>query len=400
MEQLRGASPGIPKGKLAFLSMLCAAYLLLCWLALTRNSTSFWDAGAYGRAIQTYLAGGDPYAHLYQYNFVYPPIFLHVAAALSRAISFRLLAGIYLAVNCAAVPLIAVVLARVYVPASWLTVAVALNLFACHSLLTAHVAIVSGNISNLLYLDVLVAGIPGLRRNRWLPFYLTVALCSLIKLPFLAFLLLPILLGEGGMTGPIITATTVFTTMFLEQRLWPAQYKGFMDAIAFQIFTLHDAGFGLPRYFFQFHVDARLPLFHGKLAYFLHTAVMAAILYGLWAIRQTRPSHKDPLARSIRIAAILVTVILANPRMTDYDGDVALLPAILLIVESIRVLLDRQINPILLSLPITAFLLLLVRTPTVSLFLLLPGALLLFFVVLSREPAPGMTHGKAILSIS
>jgi hypothetical protein len=321
----------------------------------------FWDSHIYARAVQTFLAGGDPYALTNYLNFVYPPIFLRTAALLSHLFPFHSGWYLYLALNSAAVLCLPIILSKFYLRSSWLTPPLAVGIFLFHPLLTAEIALLSGNISSLCYAIILAAGVPGLRRNRWSLFYVAVACASLIKLPFLVLLLLPLFLGHRQMVFSVLTAAAVLLEMFFEALLLPAQYKAFLQSIVSQVVIRQDTGFGLLPHLMR--VAQHLPVAPVKFALFVHTALTLILILCLWASKKKRGSRGSTLPESVWIAAVLIAAVLANPRMLTYDADIAILPATLIAVESIRALLHRKVSPLAIALPIMTFVVILSRKP-------------------------------------
>jgi hypothetical protein len=348
------------------------------------NATIFWDAHVYASAIHAFANGGDPYALSSYFNFVYPPIFLKTAALLSPI--FPLHSGwyIYLTLNSAAVLAIPIILSRFYLRSSWLTPALAVGLFLFSPLLTAEIALLSGNISSLLYAVVLAAGIPGIRRNRWLLFYLAVICASLIKLPFLALLLLPLFLGNRQTVFSIVAAAVVLLEMFFERLLLPAQYKAFLQSVVAQVVIRRDAGFGLFPHLLR--VARYLPVPPVKFAIFAHITITLAVVLCFWLLRKKREAA---LCEGVWVATILIVAVLANPRLLTYDADIAILPATLIAVESIRSLARRKTNPLIIALPIIIFAVLLSRNPqTAILFFILCAPLSVLAGIPTRQDTP------------
>ena len=88
------------------------------------------------------------------------------------------------------------VLARFYFRRRWMGPLFALLLFFASPRFTGVLAFCGMNVASTLYLLALIAGIPGIRRNRWGWFYLAVIFAASIKISFLALLLLPLLAGR------------------------------------------------------------------------------------------------------------------------------------------------------------------------------------------------------------
>jgi hypothetical protein len=155
--------------------------------------------------------------------------------------------------------------------------------------------------------------------------------------------------------------------MLFEALLLPAQYKAFLQSMVAQVVIRQDAGFGfLPH---LMHVARHLPVPPAKFALLVHTALTLTLILCLWASKK-RPGSTLP--ESVWIAAVLIVAILANPRMLTYDADIAILPATLIAVESIRALLHRKVSPLVIALPIMTFVVILSRKPQAAvLFFLL-----------------------------
>jgi hypothetical protein len=217
-----------------------------------------------------------------------------------------------------------------------------------------------------LYAVLLIAGVQGVRRNRWAPFYVAVAGAALIKPPFLALLLLPLLLGTRQLASSLSTVALTAGTMLLEALLWPAQFKAFLRAVAYQVVTLNDSGYGLVRYLDRAGL-------HGAFAYIGHAALMLGLVLALWGARRR---YRHAVHEGIWFAAVIVVTVLANPRLQHYDTDVAIVPATLIVVESIA-WLRRSVRPLSLALPVAAYAVLLTRTPMAALYCLLLGSVLL-----------------------
>lgn len=388
-----GTSDRRQRLELVAVFFLAGLYLLSQMIPLYRSGALFWDAQVYDRGIRAYLAGQTPYVHLPQLNFVYSPLFLHIGAPLYRAVPFRLVAVIYGLLNCAAACLLPVVLVLGYLRSSWFTLPAGVALFFCHPRMTGTESLLSGNMSNLLYAAVLAAGIPGVRRNRWLPLYLAVGVAAVIKPTILCLLLLPPLLGAGQYLGSAVTAVLLIGEKLLEKLLWPAEYKAFVESVSFQVLTLKDNGIGLTRYFVHFHLGSKIPLLHDNLSYLLHFAVMGAIVAAMWLARKRRGVT---IPEPIWISMVLVMAILASPRILVYDVDVAILPATLLVAEAVAAALQRRMDPLFLVLPLGAFGILLVRSETAAVFFYLLSSALLFVAGLYRRPAPPTSGFEAI----
>jgi hypothetical protein len=173
-----------------FLLFFCAAWDRL----LLHGDKDLWDARVYARALATWKAGGDPYTFKgVGLPFVYPPAFLYGERGLGVLLHGHAAWLVYLALLVAATLAIPWLLARVYLRSAWLTPIVALIVFIFQPRLIGEIVLLSGNLGTLLYALALAAGAVGLRRDRWLPFYVAVVLAGMIKPPFLTLMFLPLL---------------------------------------------------------------------------------------------------------------------------------------------------------------------------------------------------------------
>ncbi len=355
--------------------VLCAALLCVSGLRLRHILPLFWDARVYLHAIRTDLAGGNPYQRAGELNFVSPPVFLHAARLLAKVIPLRLLGVVYLALHCAAFVFIPWVLRRWYLPSSCLTLPLALAVFFCHPYLTTEVAFISANMSTLLYAAILAAGIPGLGRNRWGWFCVAVAGASLIKAQFLAFLLLPVLAGETQFLACVLTGVAVLLGTALEKYLWPAAYRDYLDAVWYQLMVRGDMGVGLTQYLHHVHLRIVPPLLRDQAGLIVHCAVMVPVCLALiwWRFRRgVRPP------RRLFVPAALVMAVLLNPRLQDYDADLAILPAVFLLVEEFGAPAWRSANPFSVALWTSALALFFAKSANLALIAVLLGSVALF----------------------
>jgi hypothetical protein len=103
------------------------------------------------------------------------------------------------------------ILTTFYIRSRWLSPFLAMVLFTFQPMFTEEHVFLTGNITNLFYPLALAAGIPGIRRNKWLWFYLVVAIASLAKPTFLDLLVLPLLAGERQLGRIAVCVGTVLS---------------------------------------------------------------------------------------------------------------------------------------------------------------------------------------------
>lgn len=322
-------------------------FLLLCpirRLLIYGDILILQDAHVYSRALSRFNRGLDPYAKDKLY-FVYAPIFLKAQNMLSHLLSHRGAWGVYLlllTVATLSVPL----LLSYWLKVEWLSPAVCLVLFALQPYLLAQEILLTGNLSPILYAAGFATGLLGLKRNRWLPFYAVVVVASLIKLPFLAMLLVPLFCSKRQLLAVCISVALTDAAYFAQQIWEPALYTGFRHALSAQIFERADVGFGVlrPLLYLGHHV----PILTPTVATCIHLLLFVALFASLWSSRGLRHS---PEFGKIWLATLIVLVIAANPRMKEYDACMAFLPELYLAIEAIRFFFNdsRYLTPIILT---------------------------------------------------
>jgi hypothetical protein len=345
------------------LGIAVASFLML--IALDRGRTfnyagqpAFWDAHVYAHAIRAIETGGDPYARETPLMYVYPPVFLYGARALRYLIHGELAWKLYLLLNLSAVIAIPVVIATRYLRSHWLNAGCALLISTFHPFFTSAFSFFSGNLANVLYALVLLAGVPGVRKNRWACFYVTLVGAAAIKIPMLAFLLLPLLVGEGQVVPSLFTGLTVLILNGAQRVLILGAYHGYLDAARFQLLVRNDVGLGLFATLFRLvHRSAHLPQ---SLPYAAHVVFFASLAAGLcWA-------HKRGVPASMRnwwISLVLLLSVLCNPRVLAYDIALIIVPLAFLTVEMLGACLARKLPPMLLAGCVVAAIIALARSP-------------------------------------
>jgi hypothetical protein len=342
----------------------------------------FMDAKVYSRAIATWHAGGDPYStNSESLPFVYPPVFLKCMVILGSLFPQHIGWYVYLSVDCLSLLAIPWLLTIGYVRSQWLTPFVAMLLFIFQPTFIEEYVFLTGNIANLFYPLALAAGILGIRRNKWLFFYLVVAVASLSKLTFLDLLILPLLAGERQLGSIFLCAGMVLSTFPLQRIFMPHYYAAFQQNVFTEVFTRGDAGFNIFNYL---HKQGRTlaPLRNPFVLFTIHLAIIGTLLAGFFLAKRCR---KRLAVADLWVPALLVLVILANPRMQHIDADIAIIPAIYLCIECIRRIHINQYFFAGIALASTAFEFLLVKQFEMGLLILLYGSVLLVLFLLLRE---------------
>jgi hypothetical protein len=368
-------------------------FVLVGLLRVHYGKAIFWDGGVYARGIRTYLAGGDPYSHSFKLNFVYPPLFLKIGAFMLAFLPFKAIAGLYLLLHCIAVLLVPFLLVKAWVRIPWLTPSLAVAIFLCQPGMVAEQALFSGNISGILYALALLAGIPGIRHNRWTWFYLVVLTGSLTKIPFASLLLLPVLLGERQLVKSSATAAAAIVGTYLQKIAWPDLYRNYIDAVRFQVVGRGDYGFGIVGSTRLYHLGPHVPLVHDNIGYVLHIALVGTLILGLCFLRKVR---RGVLSEDMWNAAVLVAALLINPRLKAYDVDIIVLPALVLVVEGFRAAFRQRVQLFLIVVPLLSFAVLLAFDIKAATFCFLVAPLLLIFTESFRPRLPSQAQPGAV----
>jgi len=299
------------------------------------------DVQVYARAVNDWLAGRDPYnASHWPLFFLYPPVFLFLSGFLSHLVpagwGWNLFSALHIVAMCA-IPL---VLARFFFPQSWLSPQFALLLFFASPRFPAVLAFCEMNVAAILYLAALVGAVPGLRRNRWLGLYLAVFLAAMIKITFISLLLLPLLAGRRQWAKSALCATAVVAANLLQMALWPQLYSGYRWSLVQGVLVQRNFGYGVFGIFAEY--GRKLHLGAQSIPYLLSILLAATLVAFLVRLRfRLQESNSfGPAGRlnhhEIWIALVVVTTILVNPREMQYDMDIAIFVAFVLLVYGLR----------------------------------------------------------------
>jgi hypothetical protein len=373
-------------------------FLAICgaWFhGLYRGQHDFWDARTYDIALARVHAGQNPY-DLTTPTFVYPPIFLKCAVPLSYVFPGRLGWYLYVLLVCAAVCALPWVLATTYIRSTWLTPAVAMLLFTFQPRLFGEIALLTGNFGVLLHVLILACGIPGIRRNEWLPFYVTVILAGLVKPPFLGLLLLPLLVGRKQVWQSAFSLAVVFVGYGLQKLLLPASYRDFEASVRTKIVMQQDAGLGIYGYLMK--LGNRISLLRGSGSALAHACIIGAMIVALFL--QRRVTRLPGLAH-LWVPVVLILAVLANPRLEAYEITIGVVPAIYVCADSILAYPPHRFRTAVIAGSLAAFAALLSEDGKAAPCLLLLSAVLIclyrFGAALRQNDSPQPLPGELTL---
>ncbi len=273
----------------------------------------FWDAHVYAQAIHAFKNGTDPYLADASARtlYVYPPIFL----ALGSALSFHAGWFLYIGLTCLATVSIPFILSVGYIRSTWMRNSVTLCIFSLLPGFMSEVTFLTGNIAPLLYALILGTGVSGIRRGRWWPFVLVVSAAGMLKPPFLAFLLMPLIESQYlAAAAALVLAGCAYLIQLLAA---PRLYAEFKSNVYSQIVLLSDSGAGF------------VGILHPRVGLIVHCAVSVPVVFYLWLNRSS--GRHSP----IWLPTLVLLCVLLSPRLMSYDLCVGMLVAIYIAVKLI-----------------------------------------------------------------
>ena len=371
---------------LLFLVVICR-YLYVEWSVnhgLSLHGLGLPAEGIYADALNDWRSGADPYRTIHgALRFVYPPVFLYAGGFLERLFPNQIGWFLYALVYLASTIALPIVLARYYFRQSWLNTGFALLIFFAEPRLTGVMALANGNIASLLYLLALLAALPGLDKNRWAFFYAVVFAGGLVKLPYLLLLLFPLLIGTRQWRNCSISVAAVMVAYLIQRFTLPKLYAGYKWSVQQQLTVINHYGYGVLG--IAAGVEHKLFGKVGTISSLVAAGFTISVVGVLFILR-----HRiaEPASNRLWISLILLSTVLASPRILPYDADIALMAAyvIFVIVLKTRRLILLLILLFLPSLVVPH----LIRSPTLAgcyETLLLLFAFVGGFAVLWRESA-------------
>jgi hypothetical protein len=325
----------------------------------------FWDSKVLMAGGLEMAQGRNPYLHLvwhapFPLVFVSPPALALVLGATARVLREHLF-DVLAVSHVVALIVTPLVLTRQFLGRTWTDIAFGYGLFVCAFGAWGVTTIVSGNFGSTLYLLIFMALFHALRTSRWMAFHIAVAFACQVKLPFALFWAVPVMrdsLNWTQLRHAVIAASVATIPFAISYLAAPAFFAGWLAALAQQV-SIGDAGYSMYGVVFsKVWLDTRslLPLV-------AHSLVGAGLLVFLLL---------DRTRGQLRVAALIVFIILANPRMKEYDIAFATIPAAILYLTAMAPAgssAPRRAWAIAALLGLTVFILKAYRTPAVGAFI-------------------------------
>jgi len=303
---------------------------LACIAAWTIRTPPGWDLAIYQKAIHSFELGHDPYQDEvaatgeYARNmgaeygggvslyYVYSPVTLHIGAWARRLPMARLFYWLFYAAALITIVRVAS-LAITRADSRYIALLPPASLLFPGLLNSG--TLLSGNVAIILYGLVFAAAALGWRRNRWLPFYAAVLICSLFKMPMLTLLAIPVFSARRQWIPAVGTAAVALAVFGAQSMAFPTLFRHQIQAVDHLFSFNRDVGCSPAGLFAGFLFDHHLPYFPLAPLAFLAYAVPVLIL--LYRFSQRFLAGELPFSEWMPI--LLVGTALLNPRLLEYD---------------------------------------------------------------------------------
>jgi hypothetical protein len=280
----------------------------------------YWDMAVYTRAVHDLAAHLDPYRTDVWPPFIYQPVVLHILSIMGALGSLRLvLIASYAACTALFLRQLCEALRNngTHVGAIDMLAAVAIN----GALV---VALLSGNLTPYLHLAILAVAIHCSNRKQRSAFGLAalIGCLAVIKPYLLAYVgLYPVLFDRRtAIRAAIVSLGALLSIWVAGWALWPMQYGAFLSA-------LHQATLGANDLGYTFFAYLRTLTSADGVAFGLHCASSIALVAFALLYAPQRFGFADRVLD--RLLFVTPFLILANPRMKEYDFFAALLCGVL-----------------------------------------------------------------------
>jgi hypothetical protein len=295
------------------LMLLAVPIVAVFWIFPEGFGLPLVDGRGYADSLDKWADGADVYVFRNGFNFLYPPVFLYAGGFLARILTPSVGWLVFLLLHIAAGVSLPFVLSRFYLGTREVSLPRFYWLYFAAPGLVGICALKWGNIATICYVLMLLAGVPGLRRNQWAAFYICVFLCSSVKITFLPMLLLPLFCGRKQWLGTIGCGLACIAGLYSQKFLMPELYARFQNSLHLQAEDMGDVGksvFGV-----IFHLLHKLHHENLMLALAGHAAVAIVVLALLVYLR--RRGYDQKLQEWP--ALILAGILFITPRANLYD---------------------------------------------------------------------------------
>jgi hypothetical protein len=320
------------------LAVICfgvgAAYFLYL-VFVTHNI--FWDIDFYSAVVKTMAAGFSPYDNVQVFKtfgsgnpagFVYPPLVAETFYKLRWL--FLTPAGWVVLVTTHVISWILIPYLQAGSPKDWYSrkFLYIWGLYLVFFGLGGMRLLVVGNLSGMLYALMILSIIVAVRTGDYKCFWATILVCSFVKIYFLGFLLLPVILDKRYISAVVLICALI--ALYALNYLFSQElFSEYIVRIAAQPSNTNNIGlsiFSLVAKISEAMLrpnDGRLPV----IALGIHMFLVVIIFLFAYAIaeRRVRPASFDLFCCWLFMSAFLI-----SPRIFDYDLAVVIVPFVLL----------------------------------------------------------------------
>ena len=252
------------------------------------------DFNVYLNAIKVLDNSGNPYFDIWELPYLYPPIISKLLEISNQS----LFSIIYLIIYISAIFLVYIISEKNFKTS--LLISLGVSGILVKSLLT-------GNISNIFYLLIIISIFFFYKKQNFLPYYISVSFMSIIKFNFIILLLLPIIINQNSRKEflKLFVFIIFFSLVYIYQYIF--MNEQFFDFVrSLKAYNAHDRGNSI-FVFFYYKLEINL-----LISVLIHLSFFAALLSFLIY-------KKDKIDPKIFLISILILLVFTNPRFKLYD---------------------------------------------------------------------------------
>ena len=317
-------------------AMACGYFLYLILV----THIIFWDFGIYVAAMKAMAAGKSPYDHPYiaehfgvGQTFVYPPF---IARIFYLTWLFLTPAGAAGLIIIHTISWISIPYLLAGLPKNWrsreflLLCAFYIILFGRGGLKL----LCSGNMQCLLSALTIFSIVVAIRTHSYKLFWVTILICSSIKIYFIGLLLIPMIIDKKYLEAITILVITV-ALYALDYAFNPRLFSEFLTVVTSQsqdVFLVGRSLYSLVLSGFHLVIPSENHLTLA-VAWGLHFIFVAMVFLFAYAVARGR---RRPTRFDLFCCWIFMSAYLISPRLTDYDTAVLIVPFVLLCQMMLR----------------------------------------------------------------
>jgi hypothetical protein len=323
----------------ATICFLMAAAYFVYLIFITGNF--FWDFQRYVAVVNAMAAGASPYDLEYitknysifqnsplAVTFLYPPLVAELFSKFSwifTTTTGRIVLLITSAASWISIPYLLAGSPKKWYSLNFLCVwGLYLTLFGFAGIRIFAI----GNIAELLNAAMVGSIVIAVRKNDYTLFWTTIAACAMVKIYFLIYLLIPIVLDRKylGITIFLIFFTIAFSMNYVFDSTLYSQYLSSVQLVSHspEVAGWSLFSFALKLFYLVPGLNSDVAVFSAFVVHFVFAFILVLIAYAV-SKRYPRPHCFDLLCCWYFLSAFLI-----SPRVFDYDVAVITVPFVLL----------------------------------------------------------------------